>query len=335
MVHETVADIRQKYIKNPLVSVVGGNVKLSSKVLGDLGYFVRNALTPIDGVSFILGLPDWSLEVYKGIRDCTLSAIRRQNFGPQVDVDVNPDTNHSERFFVLLPSDHESSYKDKFDIYTTFKKVNTPIELAGKDKKEMIYGAAQLADLVILFGGNGVLMRYAQKLLQEGKIVAPIITSGGTSELLAKFSEGGKATPRDVADLFSYGVKLEGIERSLIRPVYNPLRLQDVLCDAFRNNIFTKINNSTTLGSGLDIQTRYNIGGESDHSKYLQNSSVAISSAVQDILDEDPLSCLDPLPIHTIPSKNGGPRLEIVNPSETSLEVALLRAINSSKDSKK
>ena len=99
-------------------------------------------------------------------------------------------------------------------------------------KETMDAVVPEVADLVVLHGGNEKLVAYASRLLSAGKPVIPIVPLGGASKLLVKCARHW-ATPREVARLTSYGVILEREQKALVLPAYDssslPYRLAQAL----------------------------------------------------------------------------------------------------------
>ncbi|MBI2112219.1 hypothetical protein HYT52_01660, partial [Candidatus Woesearchaeota archaeon] len=196
MAYDTTSPIRERFVNTPLVAVVG-TMSSSSYEMYQLGSFLREGVGEVDGVMFTVGLPPWIVEFYRGVKYHARSIVNRA-FGAALRNILSQEGNGRDLFFLLLPEDFQESLKDKAGLYKGLYDLNnqTALEycIQGKSLRETVSQVVpEIADAVVLFGGDGSLAHYAHQVIVAGKPIIPITTSGGTAALLAKFGEQSTA----------------------------------------------------------------------------------------------------------------------------------------------
>lgn len=237
MAYNGVSPIRERFVNSPLVAVVGTMSSSSSHEMYQLGSCLREGVGEVDGVMFTAGLPSWIVEFYRGVKDHARSVVN-QAFGAALRNIVSQEGDGRDLFFLLFPEDFQESLRNKARLYKGLYDLNnqTALEycIRGKSLRETVSQVVpEIADAVVLFGGDGSLAHYAHQVIAAGKPIIPITTSGGAAALLARFGQQTRPTPREVAELASYGVIIEPEQKQLIQPVYDPSRLKYGLRNTF------------------------------------------------------------------------------------------------------
>src|SRR3989344_5032752 len=235
MVQEAIAQIRERYQGTPLVAVIGGASQHSAREAYELGRATREAMAHIGGVSFTVGFPSWCVDFYRGVKDYARDTLNRA-FGEALRGKLTQGGDGRDLFFLLLPQDFQEALRERVSIYRGLHHLNgntsLSYEIAGATMKETMAAVIpEVADLVVLHNGNERLAAYASRLVAAGRRVFPIITSGGSSELLAKYARD-QANPREVAEVARSGVILDPEQKELVQPVYDAARLRYALANA-------------------------------------------------------------------------------------------------------